>query len=99
MLVVLDEPLLPPPQAVRLPSAAIRIKAPSMARQLRRRAGMPKNTRRARTKPLPVPIHPLLPGMAWSMAVVAVVEMVRVAVPLAVPLVIVTVEPGEQEGT
>jgi hypothetical protein len=37
--------------------------------------------------------------MAWSIAVVAVVEMVSVAVPLAVPFVIVTVEPGEQEGT
>ena len=60
-----------------------------MARQLRLRAGMPRKTRNARTKPPPAPSQPLLPGLVsgvvWSMAVVAVVEMVAVPLPVGVP--------------
>ena len=45
--------VLCPPQAVRPPNAAINSKRPSIDRQLRRRAGIPRNTRNARTAPPP----------------------------------------------
>jgi hypothetical protein len=70
---------------------------PNIDRQLRRRAGIPRNTRKAKTAP-PAPIHPLSEGLTWSIAAVDVVAMVSVAVPLAVPFVTVTVEPAVQVG-
>jgi hypothetical protein len=60
---------------------------PSIDRQLRRLAGIPKKTSRARTAPPPAPAHPLpLPGSigyATPEVVGAEVETVKVAVPPA----------------
>jgi hypothetical protein len=53
--------LPPPPQAARLPSAAIMIRTISIERQLRRRAGIPKKSKKAKTAPPPAPDQPL-PG-------------------------------------
>lgn len=62
-----------------------------MARQLRRRAGMPRSTRKHRTA-LPPEYHAMVRGLAvdagQELVVVAVVEMVRVAVPAAAPVML-----------
>ena len=47
-----------PPQADKLPSAVITIRIPSIERQLRRRAGIPRKTRSASTAPPPAPAQP-----------------------------------------
>jgi hypothetical protein len=94
------EPVLPLPQAVRLPSAVINTRMPSMERQLRRRAGIPRKTRKASIAPPPAPAQPL-PGSfgTASDAVAAVVLTVTVAVPLVVVELSVTVLlPLEQLG-
>ena len=46
------------PQPVIAPRAVISRKAPSIERQLRRREGIPRKTRKARTAPPLAPIHP-----------------------------------------
>ena len=55
-----------PPQAARLPSAAISTRMPSIDLQPRRRAGIPRKSRRANAAPLPAPnrlnMPRLLPG-------------------------------------
>lgn len=99
---VIEVLLTPLPQAAKLPSTAIITKTPSIERQLRRRAGIPRKRRRARTALPPAPVHPLpLPGSLGmsSDAVAAVVYTVMVDVPLVVLELSVTVElPLEQEG-
>ena len=95
-------PLLPPPplpHAERLVKAASRIKTPSIARQLRLRAGMPMNSTRARTA-LPAPPNPPRFGFASSAVVAAVVVMVTVPVAVLELEVKVTVpaDPNEHEG-
>jgi hypothetical protein len=77
--------------------------APSIDRQMRRRAGIPSRIRSARTAPPPAPPHPLpLPGLGVVNALLllgAVVDTVTVAVPLVVVVLSVTVElPPEQVG-
>jgi hypothetical protein len=56
-----DELLLLPPQAARLPNAANISRTTSIERQLRRRAGTPRKSKKARTAPPPAPGQPL-PG-------------------------------------
>ena len=94
-------PLLlpPPPQAARLPRAIISTSTPKRARQLRRRAGMPRNNSRASATPSPSPSQPPTFGFTRA-AVFGVVDTDAVAVPLGVPLVNVIVEPvlTEHEG-
>ena len=90
-----------PPQPDRELMAAISTKAPSIARQLRRLAGIPRNASIARTAP-PEPIHPapwpFILGQA-SAALVEPVEMVTVAVPLvADPLRLMAELPAVQDG-
>jgi hypothetical protein len=80
-------PLLPPHPA-KLPSTTIATRTPSIDRQLRRRAGMPMNTRNASSAPAPPPVQPRpLPnlGQANALLEAAVVFTVTVAVPLVVP--------------
>ena len=77
------------PQPARPPSAAMIAKAPSIDRQLRRRAGIPKSTRKASVMPLPAPIHPLpVAGRSGCTSwVVVVTGAVVVTVAVTVPLV------------
>ena len=51
--------LLPPPQLVRTPRPTMVTRMPSIARQLRRRLGMPKKNTSASTAPPPAPNRPL----------------------------------------
>jgi hypothetical protein len=95
---VVDVELLPPPQADKLPSTIMNTKMPTIDRQFRRQAGILRNTRNANIAPLPAPIHSLPLRKGWSIAVLPVVVIVNVAVPLAVPAVIATVEPAVQVG-
>jgi hypothetical protein len=88
--------VLPPlPQAAMLPSAAITTRTPSIDRQLRRRAGIPRKSRKARTAPPPAPAHPRpLPGSfgeASAALVAAVVFSSTVAIPLVMLELSVTV--------
>lgn len=90
-----------PPQADREVITAISAKAPSIARQLRRLAGIPNNARIARTAPLE-PIHfvpwPFTFGLT-SAATVEPVVMVTVAVPLVVdPLRLMAELPAVHDG-
>ena len=56
-------------------------RTPSMDRQLRRRAGMPKKTSRASTAPLPPPSHPFpLPTLGKDEIGCAAAAVVTVAV-------------------
>ena len=92
---------LPPPQADRLPSAIINTRTPSIARQLRRRAGIHRNTSKASTAPAPAP--GLLPKFGFARAddFAAVVVTVTDPVPLAVPEATLIFPPpldGEQAG-
>jgi hypothetical protein len=93
-----------PPQAARPPNAMIMTRMPSIERQLRRRAGIPRKRRKARTALPPAPAHPLpLPGSLGmsSAAVAAVVFTVMVACPVpdATPETRVIVElPPEHVG-
>lgn len=68
---------------------------PSMERQVRRRAGIPKKRTKARTAPEPAPSQPLpLPNLGTiRSAVAATLVMVAVAVPLVVPELSATGEP------
>jgi hypothetical protein len=88
-------PLPPPPHAVMLPSAAIMIRTTSIDLQLRRRAGIPRKSRKARTAPPPAPAQPRpLPGSfgeASAALVAAVVLSAMVAVPLVMLELSVTV--------
>ena len=91
-----------PTQPASVPSATMSTKAPSIARQLRRRAGVTRSTKNARTAP-PVPAQPLPfpPALGHTSALLlAEVELtVMVAVPVVAPLLRVTVElPPEQVG-
>lgn len=88
--------------AVRLPSATISARTPSIARQLRRRAGMPRKTSNARTVPLPVPAHLLpLPSLGQFNPLLLTAVVVTVAVGVGVPIIDpeakVTVEPFKKE--
>ena len=81
---------LPPPQATMpLADATNRNTIPSMERQLRRRAGMPRSTRKPKTA-LPLEYHAMVLGSeldaGQELVVLAVVEMVRVAVPAIAPV-------------
>lgn len=91
-----------PPQPASVPSAAMSTKTPSIDRQLRRRAGVTRSTRNARTAP-PAPAQPLPfpPALGHtSIALLAEVELtVMVAVPVVAPPLRATVElPPEQVG-
>ena len=90
--------MLLPPHADKLPSAISITRPPTMACQFRLLPGIPRNTRKASTPP-PAPIHSLPLCKGWSIAVFPAVVIVNAAVPLAVPLVIATVEPAAQVGT
>jgi len=78
----------PPPQALRLPSSVINTRTPSIDRQPRRRAGIPRKTTKARSAPPAAPKTPrFLPGSFGEtrlLVVAAVVLIVAVAVPLVV---------------
>lgn len=84
-------PALPPPPQAKTPlviamrSASI----PSMVRQLRRRAGMPKSSRQASVAP-PAVYQGTTECLGCTSAelVAAVVVMVRVAVPAVVPVMV-----------
>lgn len=83
-------PLLPPPHAVKLPTAANASSAnPIMDNQARRRAGMPKNRMQASTV-APGASHgtPGRFGKASALVVGGVVEMVRVAVRAEEPVML-----------
>ena len=97
---VVPPPLLPPPQASRLPSAISNTIMPSMARQALRRAGMPKKTSRANSAPLPASTNPLLADFltASDSIVAGVVLTASVAVPDVVEALSVIVPLGEQVG-
>ena len=86
------------PHPAKLPNTAITASALSIERQPRRRAGIPRKTRRASTAP-PVPIHPLPlrrgPGCTIWLLVAAVEAIVAVTVPLVVLELNATVE-GER---
>ena len=84
-------PVPPPPPPLPHATApqakdARSISIPSIVRQLRRRAGMPKSKRQASVTP-PVVYQGIAPrlGNARVALVAAVVEIVRVAVPAAAP--------------
>jgi hypothetical protein len=82
------------------PRAIINATAPNNERQLRRRDGIPRKTRKARTAPPPAPNHPLALGcraglVSW-LVVGAVVEIVAVTVPVVLLDDKVT-EEGERE--
>jgi len=87
--------LPPPPHAVRLPNAAITTRTPSIDRQLCRRAGIPRKSRKARTAPPPAPAQPRpLPGSfgeASAALVAAVVFSSTVAIQLVMLELSVTV--------
>ena len=87
---------LPPPQAANPPNTVIKSRTPSIDRKPRRRAGIPRKTRKARTAP---PVHaPPAAGRIIALPDPVVVT-VTVAVPVVVPLLRVTVElPPEQVG-
>jgi hypothetical protein len=78
----------------------MRTSAPSIVRQLRRRAGIPKNSISARIAPPPAPSQPLpgpIFGLTSSLLVAPVV--VTVTVPVAVPELSVSGDDGPvQEG-
>jgi hypothetical protein len=79
LLVVVPEPP-PVPQLERLAKAAISINMPTIDRQLRRRAGIPRNSRNASTAP---PLaHPLClpPGVGFASPIVVVLGAVVVTV-------------------
>lgn len=91
-----------PLHAARLPSATTATRTTNIDRQLRRRVGIPRKTRKARNRP---PLTPGQPrpfprtGAGCIAAVAAVVFTVMVAVPLVGPALKVTVElPSEQLG-
>src|ERR1019366_2585021 len=80
----------PPPQATMPPlTAASRTSKPSMARQLRRRAGIPNRSRQARTAP-PVLYQgtPGCSGCAVALVVALVVTTMSVAFTAATPLMV-----------
>jgi len=83
-----------PPQPAMVPRTTISTNIPSIDRQLRRRAGIPKNSNSASTAPPPAPIQPL-PGPSFgrtsSLLLAAVVSTVTVAVPVVVVELSVTV--------
>ena len=88
------------PHADMPPRAIINATAPNNERQLRRRDGIPRKTRKARTAPPPAPNHPLALGcraglVSW-LVVGAVVEIVAVTVPVVLLDDKVT-EEGERE--
>ena len=96
----MPDKLLLPPQALRLASATISARTPTIDSHLRRRAGIPRKTRKARTEPPPAHARPKPLASGRAMALVAAVEeTVTVAVPLVVlpPRVIVELPP-EQVG-
>ena len=84
------------------PRITISTIAPTIDRQLRRRAGIPKNSSNASTAPPPAPIQPFpgpIFGRTSSLVLAAVVPTVTVAVPLVVDELNVTVWlPFEQLG-
>lgn len=84
----------PPPHAATLPSASISTNMPSIARQLRRRAGIPKNTMSARIAPDPVTATPGNAGRFSAAVVAAVVLTVAVPLPLDPNAVVDTVHFG-----
>ena len=95
-------PLLPPPppQAAMLPMVSSNAIIPHVALHPRRRAGMPRKTRNARTAVPPVCAQPLTCGFAREAEVAAVVFTVAVAVPVVLEAVReigepVTVQVGE----
>ncbi len=83
-----------PPQAVRLPSAAITARTPTIDNHLRRRAGIPIKMSNARAAPPFAASHvSLLPSPGRTSAAVAPgVLTVRVAVAIAAPESRVTAE-------
>ena len=86
-------------QALRLPNIAIRARMLSIARQLRRRAGIPSRTSNARTAPPPVPPSPLPFPRGTNSALDEVEVTVTVVVPVLEELLRFTVElPAEQVG-
>jgi hypothetical protein len=92
--------VLLPPHALKPPSTTISVRTPNIDSHLRRRAGIPKKNRMARTAPPPA--HPRPKPLASGRAI-ALLEPVVVTVTVAVPLVVlppsVTVElPAEQLG-
>ena len=78
------------------PITASTASMPSMARQARRRAGIPRKATSASTVPPPIPSQP----KPWRsrLAVALVVLNVTVAVPLVLEELNVTVEPTEHVG-
>jgi len=87
--------ILCPPQAARPPNAAINSRRPSIDRQLRRRAGIPRKTWNASTAPASGQARLLLPtlGHASRMLLTAVVVTVMAVVPVVVPPPRVTLLP------
>ena len=99
-VVPLLPPPLPPPHAESVPRAAKRTSTPMMARHARRRAGMPRKTRKARSVAAPAFFHPPESAMCPLTALAAVVAKLTVAVPLVVEELRVIGEPEtEQVGT
>jgi len=80
---------VPLPQALRVPRAAISIRMPSIERQLRRRAGIPKKSRMANSAPLPRRISRGPCRAAWDRRARRCWPLWCKTVMVAVPLVVV----------
>jgi hypothetical protein len=80
------------PHEHKPPRTAISATAPSIARQPRRRAGIPRKKSKAITAPPLAPIHPPRRGRTSWLLVAAVLATVAVSVPLVALALSTTVE-------